>query len=68
MKAYERMGMKIYTNELGHTTKLAAMPIYIVKNFKNVLQIYGPMAFKQDRWPLTWYVALGTRVVPRMFK
>ena len=30
MKAYGRKGMKIYTciNELGHMTKMAAMPIY----------------------------------------
>ena len=28
MKAYGRMGMKIYINEMGHKTKLAAMPIY----------------------------------------
>ena len=28
MKAYWRMGMKIYTNELGHMTKMAAMPIW----------------------------------------
>ena len=28
MKAYGRMGMKIYINELGHMTKVAAMPIY----------------------------------------
>ena len=28
MKAYGRMGMNIYINELGHITKMAAMPIY----------------------------------------
>ena len=28
MKAYGRMGMKIFTNELGHMTNMAAMPIY----------------------------------------
>ena len=33
MKAEGRMGMKIYTNELGHMTKMAAMPIYC-KNLK----------------------------------
>ena len=27
------MGMKIYTNELGHITSMAALPIY-GKNFK----------------------------------
>ena len=33
MKAWERMEMKIYINELGHMTKMAAMPIY-GKNLK----------------------------------
>ena len=28
MKAIGRMGMKIYTNELGHITNMATMPIY----------------------------------------
>ena len=28
MKAYGRMGMKTYINELGHMTKMAAMLIY----------------------------------------
>ena len=28
MKAYGRTGMKICINELGHMTKMAAMPIY----------------------------------------
>ena len=29
--------MKIYINELGHMTNMAAMPIYIVKTLKNLL-------------------------------
>ena len=33
MKALVRMGMKIYTNELGHMTNMATMPIY-GKNLK----------------------------------
>ena len=33
MKAGGRIGMKIYTNEVGHMTKMAAMPIY-GKNLK----------------------------------
>ena len=33
MKAYGRMGMIIYTNELGHMKTVAAMPIY-GKNLK----------------------------------
>ena len=28
MKANGRIGMKIYKNELGHMTSMAAMPIY----------------------------------------
>ena len=34
MKAYGRMGMKICIHELGHMTKMAAMPIY-GKNLKS---------------------------------
>ena len=33
MKAGGRIGMKIYTNEVGHMAKMAAMPIY-GKNLK----------------------------------
>ena len=36
MKAWGGIGMKIYTNELGHMTNIAAMPIY-GKNLKNLL-------------------------------
>ena len=36
MKAYGRMEMKIYTNELGHMTNMATMPIY-GKNLKKLL-------------------------------
>ena len=35
MKAYGRMGMKIFTNELGHITKMVAMPIYGKKTLKS---------------------------------
>ena len=35
MKAYGQMGMKIYTNEWGHMTKMAAMSIY-GKNLKKI--------------------------------
>ena len=37
MKAYRRMGIKIYTNELGHMTKMAVMLIYMAETFKNLL-------------------------------
>ena len=33
MKTLEKIGMKIYINELGHMTDMAAMPIYD-KNLK----------------------------------
>ena len=33
MKVKARMGMKIYTNDLGHMTSMATMPIY-GKNLK----------------------------------
>ena len=45
MKAYWRLGMKIYTNELGHMTKIATMPIYC-KNLLNSSPL-EPMT----RWP-----------------
>ena len=35
MKGLGRIGMKIYTNELGHMTDMAAMPIY-GKNLKKI--------------------------------
>ena len=35
MKACKRMGMKIRTIELSHMTKMAAMPIYGQKLFKD---------------------------------
>ena len=34
MKAYGRMGRKIYIKELGHVTKMAAIPIYGKKTLK----------------------------------
>ena len=38
MKAYGRTGMKIYTNDLGHMTNMAAMPIY----GKNLIKSSSP--------------------------
>ena len=54
--------MNIYINELGHITKMAAMPIYGKKTLKNLLL--------QDKLTddlETWYVASGTQVLPRLF-
>ena len=49
--------MKIYTNELGDMTNMAAMPRY----GKNLLQ-------KQLTDDLeTWYAALSMQVLPRLF-
>ena len=44
MKAWGRKGMKIYTNELGHMTNIAAMPIY-----GKYLKKYSPRE-PIDRW------------------
>ena len=55
------LGTKSCSNDLGHTTKMAAMPIY-GKNLKNLLQ-------NQETDDLeTWFVALCMRVLPRLFK
>ena len=38
MEAWGGIGMKIYTNELGHMTSMAAMPIYCKNLIKILLQ------------------------------
>ena len=43
IKALGRIGMKIYTNELGHMTNMAAMPMY----GKNVKKSSSPEATDQ---------------------
>ena len=53
--------MKIYTNELGHMTNMAAMPIYGKK--KNLL-LQNQLTNDLE----TWYVALCMGVLPNMFK
>ena len=54
--------MKIYTNELGHMTNIATMPIYS-KNLKNLLYQ------NQETDDLeTWYVALSMQVLSRLFE
>ena len=55
--------MKIYTNELGHMTNMAAMRIYD-KNLKKNLIL-------QKQWTdnlETWNVELSMQVLPRLFK
>ena len=46
MKAYGRMGMNFFTNELGHMTMMAAMPIYEKKTMKVFSGTNGLMALK----------------------
>ena len=54
--------MKIYINELGHMTNMAAMPIF-GKNPKNLL-LQNQLTFDLG----TLYVALFMQVLPRLFK
>ena len=54
--------MKIHTNEFGHMTNMAAMPIY----GKNLKKSSTPEAI--DQWLETWCVALSMRLLPRLFK
>ena len=51
-------GTKVCSRHLVHMTKVAAMPIYMVKSFKNLLL--------QNRWTdyhKTWYVAWGLQPI-----
>ena len=54
--------MKIYTNELGHMTNMAAMPIY----GKNLKKSSSPEQKTNDLE--TWYVASCMGVLPKLFK
>ena len=45
--------MKVYSQHLGHMTKMATMPIYGKKTFKNLLLRNWLTDFHE-----TWYVAL----------
>ena len=53
--------MKIYTNELGHMTKMVTMPIYGI----NLNKSSSPEDFNDLE---TWYVALSMQVLPRLYK
>ena len=55
-------GTKVCSNGSGHMTKMVAMPIY-GKNLKNLL-LWNQKAYDLE----TWYVALGARVLPSLFK
>ena len=64
IKAYEWMGMKIYTNESVHMTKMAAMPIlYMVKKEKKN-HFENQKVYNLENC----YVALCTWMLPRLFK
>ena len=54
--------MKIYTNELGHMTNMAAMPIYgkILKTLLLQNQLTNDLE--------TGYVASSMGVLPKLFK
>ena len=56
------VGMKIYSNVLGHMTKMASRPIYD-KNLQNILLRNQEVDDLE-----TWYTASGTQVLPSMFK
>ena len=53
-KGHLHIKFKILINGPGHMTKMAAMPIYVVKSFKNQLLPNGWTVFNE-----TWYEALG---------
>ena len=56
-------GMKVCSNGPGHMTKMATMPIIMVKTLKNLL-LQNQMADDLE----TWYAASGARVLPNLFK
>ena len=56
-------GTKVYINSPGHMTKMAAMPIYGKKPFKNLLLQNRRADFHE-----TWYVASGTPAHHNLYK
>ena len=54
--------MKIYTIDLGHMTKMAAMPIY----GKNLKKSSSPEPIAKGLE--TWYVATCMGVLPKLYK
>ena len=64
MKAWRRTGMKICTNELGHMTNMAAMPIY----GKNLKKSSSPEPLDPWPWNLVCNIVYGstTKVVQIM--
>ena len=64
MKAWGRIGKKIYTNDLGHMTNMAAMLIYN----KNLKKSSSPYPIDQWPWNLVCSIVYGstTKVVQIM--
>ena len=64
MKTWGRIGIKIYTNELGHMTNMTAMPIYV----KNLKKSSSPKSIDPWPWNLVWSIMYGstTKVVQIM--
>ena len=58
------IGMKIYLNVPGHTTKMASRSICVKIKFKKKLLLRNQEA---DDFEI-WYTALGTQVLPNLFK
>ena len=56
-------GTKVCINGPGHMTKMAAMPIYVVRSFKNQLLWNRWTDFNE-----TWYVALGALALHSLCK
>ena len=63
METPKNSGTKVCSNGPGHMTKMAAIPIYGKKNFKNLL-LKNQKADEVG----TWYVALGMCGLPSLFK
>ena len=62
MTPFDKSSQK-YTKNLGHMTKMTAMPIYGKKPFKNLL-LQNQKACDLE----TWNVALGMWGLPSLFK
>ena len=56
-------GKKVYINGSGHMTKMAAMPIYMVKTFKNLL-----LQNQKSNDLETWHETSGTQALQSLHK
>ena len=63
MQGFRYKEMKIWWHDAGHMTKMATMPIYGKKPFKNLL-----LQNRLDNFHETWYVASGTPAHQKLFK